>query len=73
MKPSVVALICPEANASMPALIAEAKRAEKNTNREYAACSSNCSSNGNSRDNSNGHKRQNTNCGGESPTKSTCS
>ncbi|KAJ9081121.1 hypothetical protein DSO57_1018143 [Entomophthora muscae] len=46
MKPSVAALICPEANTSMPTLIAEAKRAEKPANMEYAACNGNHSSNG---------------------------
>ncbi|KAJ9059885.1 hypothetical protein DSO57_1037415 [Entomophthora muscae] len=55
MKPSVASLIHPEANTSMPALIAEAKYAEKRTNMEYAA------HNGNGRENSNGNKRQNTN------------
>ncbi|KAJ9057581.1 hypothetical protein DSO57_1021270 [Entomophthora muscae] len=44
----------------MPALIAEAKRAEKRTNMEYAAHSGNCSSNSNGRENSNDNKRQNT-------------
>ncbi|KAJ9081094.1 hypothetical protein DSO57_1018401 [Entomophthora muscae] len=41
MKPSVAALICPEANTSMPALIAESKSAEKRANMEYAAHNSN--------------------------------
>ncbi|KAJ9087430.1 hypothetical protein DSO57_1033478 [Entomophthora muscae] len=61
MKPSVAALICPEANTSKPLLIAEAKRAEKRTNMAYAAHNGNCSSTNNGRDNSNGKKRQNTN------------
>ncbi|KAJ9078224.1 hypothetical protein DSO57_1008888 [Entomophthora muscae] len=52
MKPSVAVLICPGANTSMPAFIAEAKRAEKRANIEYAAHNSNCSSNDNGRDNS---------------------
>ncbi|KAJ9055534.1 hypothetical protein DSO57_1039799 [Entomophthora muscae] len=60
MKPSVAALICSEANTSMPALIAEAKRAEKHTNMEYAARNGNRSSNSNGRENANGNKRQNT-------------
>ncbi|KAJ9050165.1 hypothetical protein DSO57_1016993 [Entomophthora muscae] len=55
MKPSVAALICPEANTSMPALIAEAKHAEKCANMEYAAHNVNCSSNGNGRENFNGN------------------
>ncbi|KAJ9084622.1 hypothetical protein DSO57_1022593 [Entomophthora muscae] len=41
MKPSVDALIFPNANTSMPALIAEAKHAEKCANMEYAARNSN--------------------------------
>ncbi|KAJ9087374.1 hypothetical protein DSO57_1033967 [Entomophthora muscae] len=61
MKPSVAALICPEANTSMPALIAEAKCAEKSANMEYAAHNSNHSINSNGRENSNGDKLQNTN------------
>ncbi|KAJ9054278.1 hypothetical protein DSO57_1016410 [Entomophthora muscae] len=61
IKPSVAALICPEANTSMPALIAEAKHAEKRANMEYAAHNGNCALNGNGRENSNGNKRQNTN------------
>ena len=44
MKPSVAALIRPEANTSMPALIAEAKRAEKRANMEYASRNGNRSS-----------------------------
>ncbi|KAJ9063896.1 hypothetical protein DSO57_1036189 [Entomophthora muscae] len=44
MKPSFAALFFPEANASMPALIAEAKHAEKCANMEYAACNINHSS-----------------------------
>ncbi|KAJ9084313.1 hypothetical protein DSO57_1039627 [Entomophthora muscae] len=61
MKPSVAALICPEANTSMPALIAEANCAEKFPNMEYTARNSNCPSNGNGRDSSTSNKRQNTN------------
>ncbi|KAJ9064681.1 hypothetical protein DSO57_1027885 [Entomophthora muscae] len=60
MKPSVAALIRPEANTSIPALIAEAKHTEKRANMEYAVRNSNCSSNSNGRENSNGNKRQNT-------------
>ena len=61
MKPSVAALIRPEANTSMPALIAEAKRAEKRANMEYASRNGNRSSISNGRDKANGNKRQNTN------------
>ncbi|KAJ9074027.1 hypothetical protein DSO57_1010328 [Entomophthora muscae] len=61
MNSSVAALICLEANTSMPALIVEAKCAEKCTNMEYAAHNSNCSSNSNGLENSNGNKCQNTN------------
>ncbi|KAJ9058570.1 hypothetical protein DSO57_1011025 [Entomophthora muscae] len=48
-------------NTSMPKLIAEAKRAEKRANMEYATHNSNQSSNSNGRDSSNGNKFQNTN------------
>ncbi|KAJ9064893.1 hypothetical protein DSO57_1025523 [Entomophthora muscae] len=61
MKPKFAALIRPEANTSMPALIAEAKHTEKLANMEYAAHNSNHSSNSNGREKSNGNKRQNTN------------
>ncbi|KAJ9075988.1 hypothetical protein DSO57_1030410 [Entomophthora muscae] len=61
IKPSVATLICPEANNSMPALIAEAKRAEKRANMGYAARIDNHPSNSNGRENSNGNKRQFTN------------
>ncbi|KAJ9064199.1 hypothetical protein DSO57_1032954 [Entomophthora muscae] len=60
IKPSVAALIHPEANTSMPTLIAEAKHAKKRANMEYVARNSNCSSNSNGRENSNGNKHQNT-------------
>ncbi|KAJ9053387.1 hypothetical protein DSO57_1024680 [Entomophthora muscae] len=60
-KPSVAALIHPEANTYIPELIAEAKHMEKRANMEYAACNSNQSSNNNGRKNSNGNKFQNTN------------
>ncbi|KAJ9079742.1 hypothetical protein DSO57_1032275 [Entomophthora muscae] len=69
MKPYVAALICPEANTSMPTLIAEAKRSEKRVNMEYAACNGNYSSNNNGRENSNGNKRQNIN---DSNSNSNC-
>ncbi|KAJ9051228.1 hypothetical protein DSO57_1006480 [Entomophthora muscae] len=61
MKPYATALIRSETNTSMPALIAEAKHAEKRANMEYAASNDNHSSNSNNRENSNDNKHQNTN------------
>ncbi|KAJ9071733.1 hypothetical protein DSO57_1034034 [Entomophthora muscae] len=69
MNPSVAVLICPEANTSMPALIAEAKRAEKRANMVYASRNGNCYSNSNGRENCNSNKRQNTN---HSNSKANC-
>ncbi|KAJ9075787.1 hypothetical protein DSO57_1032313 [Entomophthora muscae] len=69
MRLSVAALIYPEANTSILALIAKAKRAEKQENMEYASHNGNCFSNGNDRENFNDNKHQNTK---HSNNKSNC-